>query len=56
MAQHKFLLGMYENGVVVGARCVRCGVMTLYVDGKIPDDIREQHCQYEESAKPLPGS
>jgi hypothetical protein len=51
MAKHKFLIGMYENGAVVGAQCVRCGVMALYVGGKIPDDIKEQECKKEDESQ-----
>jgi hypothetical protein len=51
MAKHNFLVGMYENGVVVGAQCARCGIMALYVDGKIPDDIQEQECRREDASQ-----
>ena len=51
MAKHKFLVGMYENGVVVGAQCVRCGVMALYVNGKVPDDIQAQECKKEDASQ-----
>jgi hypothetical protein len=51
MAKHNFLVGMFENGIVVGARCVRCGIMVLYVDGKVPDDIQAQDCTKEDASQ-----
>ncbi|HXM08675.1 MAG TPA: hypothetical protein VN946_01860 [Terriglobales bacterium] len=51
MGKHKFLVGMFENGVVVGARCTECGVMALYENGKVPDDIRSQECSRPDSSQ-----
>jgi hypothetical protein len=44
MAKHKFLIGVSENGTLVGAQCSRCSQIALHVNGKVPDDIREQEC------------
>lgn len=40
MAKHKFMLqAKNESGAVVGVRCIICGTIALYEDGKVPDAI-----------------
>jgi len=50
MAKHNFIVGFFENGIVVGAQCAKCGQIALYENGKVPDDIREQDCKGKEDA------
>jgi len=52
MAKHKFMLGvMDESGTVVGSRCITCGIVTMYEDGKVPNDIRQQECSRPDSSQ-----
>ena len=51
MAKHKFLVGVFENDINVGARCVRCGQIALFENGQVPEDIRAQECQKEDSSQ-----
>ena len=51
MAKHKFLVGVFENDINVGARCVRCGAIALFENGQVPEDIREQECQREDASQ-----
>ena len=46
MAKHNFIIGVNdESGRNVGAQCSRCGQISLYENGEVPDDIREQECK-----------
>ncbi len=56
MAKHKFAVGVNEGGLTVGAQCIRCGVIAMYENGQVPEDIREQECKRMMPAKPLRGS
>ena len=51
MAKHKFLLAVNEGETVVGARCVACGIIALYENGKVPDEIRSQECKKEDASQ-----
>jgi hypothetical protein len=51
MAKHKFMVGVNENGVNVGAQCIRCGQIALYENGKVPDDIAAQECKKEDPSQ-----
>jgi hypothetical protein len=52
MAKHKFMLGVTdESGAIVGSRCISCGVVAMYEDGKVPDDIRAQECKRPDSSQ-----
>lgn len=48
MAKHRFLTALTEDGAPVGAQCARCQVIVLFVDGVIPEDIRNQECVRED--------
>jgi hypothetical protein len=51
MAKHKFLVGVFENDINVGARCVGCGQIALFENGQVPEDIREQECKREDASQ-----
>lgn len=51
MAKHNFLVGVHENGAIVGAQCVRCGQIALYENGKVPEDIATQECKKEDASQ-----
>jgi hypothetical protein len=51
MAKHKFMVAVDEDNVTVGAQCIRFGLIAMYVDGKVPDDIREQDCKKEDASQ-----
>ena|ERR1700685_3959031 len=40
-----------ESGAVVGVRCISCGTIALYEDGKVPDDILAQKCKPLDSSQ-----
>lgn len=44
MAKHRFFIAVMENGKMVGARCTRCGQVTLFENGQMSEDVLEQDC------------
>ena len=48
MANHKFHIGISENGVQVGVECVRCSQIVSFENGKIPDEFKTQECPRED--------
>jgi hypothetical protein len=44
MTTHRFERAVYEGIAVVGAQCVRCEQIVLFMNAEIPEDIREQEC------------
>jgi hypothetical protein len=45
MAKHEFSIGVTEqSNIPVGARCVRCGEIVLYVNGGIPQEKQSEKC------------
>ena len=52
MAKHKFMLqAKNESEAVVGVRCISCGAVALYENGKIPDDVLKQECKRPDSSQ-----
>jgi uncharacterized OB-fold protein len=48
MVKHKFEQSVDEGGQLVGVRCTRCGVIVLFENGRIPDDLQKQDCPHED--------
>jgi uncharacterized OB-fold protein len=49
MAKHKFLLARHDGeGKLIGTQCVRCGKITLFKNGKIPEDVSAEECWPED--------
>lgn len=52
MAKHRFFIAVMENGVMVGAKCTRCGQIALFENGQMPEEVLEQDCSPMPSKAP----
>lgn len=44
IAKHRFYIAVMEDGVMVGARCTRCGQAALFEGGQLAEEVLEQDC------------